>query len=205
MGNLVGYAHLIDAMGLKAIGVRKPALVQPVTRIERINGALAVPQAVAPEAGDFLAHIIFALKHEGVNLSILAQAVPRIEGRLLVEAIDQSPSSGYLRKVCFLWEAYSNRLLDYTEKPRGPGVMLFDPERYITGPSVRNSRWRVDFNGLGTLQYCVTVERTPEVQALLEYDILGRSKEFIASLPKEMMDRAIKLGVPERNRFFICD
>ena len=54
MGNLVGYAHLINAMGLKAIGVKTPALVQPVTRIERINGALAVPQAVAPEAGDFL-------------------------------------------------------------------------------------------------------------------------------------------------------
>lgn len=42
MGNLVGYAHLINAMGLNAIGVKTPALVQPVTRIERINGALAV-------------------------------------------------------------------------------------------------------------------------------------------------------------------
>lgn len=191
MGNMVGYAHLIDAMALKAFGLKNPALVQPVTRIERINGALAVPQAVAPDAGDFLAHIIFALKHEGVNLSILAQALPRIEGRLLVEAIAQSPSSGYLRKICFLWEAYSGLLLDYVDNPRGPGVLLFDPERYITGPSVRNYRWRVDFNGLGTLKYCATVERTPEVQALLEYDILGRSKEFIASLPKEMMDRAI--------------
>ncbi len=191
MGNLVGYAHLTNEMGLKAIEVKKPALVQPVTRIERINGALAVPQTVAPEAGDFLAHIIFALKYEGVNLSILAQALPRIEGRLLVEAITQSPSSGYLRKVCFLWEAYSGRSLDYTDKPRGPGVLLFDPERYITGPSVRNNRWRVDFNGLGTLQYCATVERTPEIQALLEYDILGRSKNFIASLPRGMMDRAI--------------
>ena len=54
MGNLVGYAHLIEAMDLKAIGVKKPALVQPVTRIERINGALAVPQSVAPEPGNFL-------------------------------------------------------------------------------------------------------------------------------------------------------
>ena len=32
-----------NLVGLKAIGVKKPALVQPVTRIERINGALAVP------------------------------------------------------------------------------------------------------------------------------------------------------------------
>jgi hypothetical protein len=137
MGNLVGYAHLINAMSLKAIEVKKPAFVQPVTRIDRINGALAVPQAVAPEAGDFLAHIIFVLKHEGVNLSILAQALPRIESRLLVEAITQSPSSGYLRKVCFLWEAYSGLLLDCTDKPRGPGFLLFDPERYITGLSFK--------------------------------------------------------------------
>jgi hypothetical protein len=74
MGNLEGYAHLIKAMELEVIGVKKPALVQPVTRIEQINGALAVPPAVAPDAGDYLAHIVFALKHEGVNLSILAQA-----------------------------------------------------------------------------------------------------------------------------------
>ena len=58
MGNLVGYAHLINAMGLKAIGVKEPALVQPVTRIERINGALSVLQAVAPEAEDYLAYSI---------------------------------------------------------------------------------------------------------------------------------------------------
>lgn len=78
MGNLVGYAHLIEAMELKAIGLKKLVIVQPVTRIERINGALAIPRSVAPEAEDFLAQIIFALKHEGVNLSVLAQALPRI-------------------------------------------------------------------------------------------------------------------------------
>jgi hypothetical protein len=191
MGNLVSCAHLIAAMELKAIVVKKSARVQPVTHIERINCALAVPPSVAPEAEDFLAHIIFALKYEGVNLSILPQALQRIEDRNLVDAITQSPSRGCLRKVCYLWEAYSDRLLDYTDKPEGPSVLLFDPERYITGPSVRNNRWRVDFNGLGTLQCCATVERTPEVQALLDYDVLGRSKEFIDSLPKQMMDRAI--------------
>lgn len=122
---------------------------------------------------------------------MLAQALPRIKYRILVESITQAPSSGCLRKVCFLWEAYSNQLVDYTQKPQGPGVLLFDPKRYITGPSVRNNRWRVDFNGLGTLQYCATVQRTPEVEGLLEYDILGRSKEVIDSLPKEMMDRAV--------------
>lgn len=42
MVNLVDYVHLINAMDLNAIGVKTPAFVQPVTNIERINGALAV-------------------------------------------------------------------------------------------------------------------------------------------------------------------
>ncbi|WP_460143779.1 Fic family protein [Pseudomonas sp. S2_A02] len=191
MGNRVGYAHLIDALDLKAIEVKRPALIQPVTRLEKIGGALSVPLSVAPAKEDYLAHITFALKHEGVNLAILAQALPRIDGQILVEAITEAPSSAYLRKICFLWEFFTDQHLDYPDNPRGTATFLFDPDNYITGPSVRNSRWRVDFNGLGTLRYCATVERTAEIQTLLDYDILGRSKAFIGSLPKEMMDRAI--------------
>lgn len=56
---------------------------------------------------------------------------------------------------------------------RGGCVPLFDPAHYLTGPAVRNSRWRVDFNGLGSLEYCATVERTPEIEALLAHDTLG--------------------------------
>ncbi|MBX8589736.1 Fic family protein, partial [Pseudomonas cichorii] len=58
-------------------------------------------------------------------------------------------------------------------------------------PGERNSRWRVEFNGIGTLTYCATVERTPEIVAMLEHDILRRAQAFIQSLPSGMMDRAI--------------
>src|SRR5207245_3844116 len=70
-------------------------------------------------------------------------------------------------------------------------VDLFDPERYVTGPDNRNSRWRLNFNGLGSPMYCVTVERSPAVEAGIRSDILGRTKAFIDSLGKEMMDRAL--------------
>jgi hypothetical protein len=44
---------------------------------------------------------------------------------------------------------------------------------------------------LGSLRYCATVERTPAIQKLLDADILRRAQEFMASLPRDMMDRAI--------------
>jgi len=36
------------------------------------------------------------------------------------------------------------------------------------------------------------VERTPELEALLALDVMGRAKSFMAMLPPEMMDRAIQ-------------
>jgi hypothetical protein len=56
---------------------------------------------------------------------------------------------------------------------------------------VRNTRWRVDFNGLGSMRYCATVARTPTLSRLLDSDVLTRAREFIASLPAEMQDRAL--------------
>ncbi|MGW8464166.1 hypothetical protein [Pseudomonas sp. CLCA07] len=52
----MGYAHLIDALDLNAIEVKRPAIIQPVTRLEKIGGALSVPQSVAPAEDDYLAH-----------------------------------------------------------------------------------------------------------------------------------------------------
>jgi Fic/DOC family len=187
----VGYAYLAQILSLKVFPVKRPALIRPVTRIELIGGALSVPLSVAPRDGDLLAHILFALKYEGVNLAVLAQALPHVPDADILAELRKAPSGIYIRKICFLWEAFSGQDLDYADNPKGPATTLFDPERYITGPSVRNKRWRVDFNGLGSLKYCATVERNAEINELLDYDILGRSKTFIASLAPAMMDRAI--------------
>ena len=74
----VGYALLQERLPITAVPVACPALVQPTTRIEKIAHTLAVPPKLAPDADDLLGNVLFALKHEGINLSILAQVLPRI-------------------------------------------------------------------------------------------------------------------------------
>ncbi|MFW9082678.1 Fic family protein [Pseudomonas sp. P2757] len=187
----VGYAYLKDALSLKAFAPKRTAMIKPVTRITLIGDCLAVPQAVAPAQGSTLEHILFALKHEGINLSILAQALETLEAEALIAELAKSPNGVFIRKACFLWESFTGRQLEYSVPVRGSVVALFDPQRYVTGPAIRNSRWRVAFNGLGSLQYCATVERTEELQALLDLDIIDRAQAFMATLPPEMMDRAI--------------
>lgn len=191
MHNHVGYAHLIEALRLCSTPLRRPASIKPVTRLDVIGDCLAVPARLAPAADDLLGHILFAIKNEGINLCLLAQALPQIAADSLLTELAQKPSSAFIRKACFLWEAFTGQQLATELCGRGNAVPLFDPERYVTGPNVRNSRWRIDFNGLGNLYYCASVERTPELQALLQRNILQSANDFIASLPPLMMDRAI--------------
>ena len=186
-----GYSYLIEAMSLSVCPLKRSAVVKPVTRISVIGDALAVPASVAPAEGDFLAHILFALKHEGTHLAVLAQALPRIPAESLLNELAKAPNGIYLRKACFLWEHFTALRLDHKIPVRGAPAPLFDPVRYLTGPAVRNPRWRIDFNGLGSLDYCATVERNETIERLLDFDILGRSAEFVSSLPPGIMDRAI--------------
>lgn len=189
--NAAGYNLLIQQLGLTAVPLRLPAIVQPVTRIEVIGHTLAVPQNIVPAPEDLLGHALFALKHEGINLTVLAQALPRIPAEALEQAYQESPNGQYIRKACYLWEAFTGAQLQQNTPVRVGYIQLFESDRYITMPGERNAKWRVEFNGLGDLTYCATVERTSLIVELLEHNILGRAKGFIESLPPAMMDRAL--------------
>ncbi len=187
----VGYGYLLEVLKLTALPLRCPAQVRPVTRLTRIGSILSVPQAMAPAAGDYLGHVLFAIKHEGINLGVLAQALPEIPAEAFEAALASAPNGIYLRKACFLREAFTGVQIAQPKPVAGKFIPLFDPEHYVTGPAQRNSRWRIEFNGIGNLNYCATVERTAEIEELLGHDILGRARAFIQSLPPIMMDRAI--------------
>ncbi|WP_027328632.1 Fic family protein [Marinimicrobium agarilyticum] len=192
----VGYTYLAQLSDIQAIMPETMAEVRSVTRKEVIGPIMAVPAKLAPGEQDILGHILFGLKHEGVNLSILAQALPKVPEPELRAAFDASPSSQYLRRACYLWEYFSGRVVHrQCEAIRQAYVPLFDPALYVTASTsvrtARNARWRVTFNGLGTLDYCVTVRRTPELQALLNKRLLQKATEFTASLPKAVLNRTL--------------
>jgi Fic family protein len=159
--------------------------------VTRTEEALLVPAHVAPAPDQPLDQMLFALKHEGVNLQILAQALRQISEADMLRRVQASPSSRYVRVLGFLWETFQGRELTGDCAIAGPTVDLFDAKRYLTAPGQRNARWRVNFNGLGSLQYCVTVERTPMIEQLLSLDILGRANTFLEELGEPATDRAL--------------
>lgn len=187
----LGYAFLRETLDLPALAPKRPAQLKPVTRIESTPTFLAIPGHVAPASDEPLQHLLFALKHEGVNMQILATALPLIPSQALVRELNRAPNGRYIRMTCHLWEALTHRKLEGAPAPKGPYVNLFDPRRYITGPAQRDGRWRVNFNGLGTLDYCATVERTAAIEAGIASDVLQRAHAFGQALGPGLMQRTL--------------
>ena len=164
-----------------------------MTRVSPIGGdLLAVPAGVVPQGDDLLDHLLFALKHEPINLQTAVPALQRIPAEAVVAAVEARPAGRYVRLAGWLWELSNQRALPTAAVATGPYVPLFDPASHLTGSSRRDMRWRVDFNGIGTPRYCATVRRTPAIEALLTQDILSRVQEFVASIDPDIIDRAVR-------------
>ena len=188
---VIGYAFVKEKLGLSAFDPAIPARIGSVDRVQLTSEALLIPAKVAPKDSNVLTHVLFALKHEGTNLSLLSQALRKIPAEDMVTAIKKSPSGGYIRIACFLWETFNQQALDNVPPISGSIYNVFDPKKYITCAGKRNPKWRVNFNGLGSLDYCVVVERTPHIESILALNILQSANEFLSHIGPSASDRTI--------------
>jgi hypothetical protein len=109
----------------------------------------------------------------------------------LAAALAATPNGQYVRMLCSAWEHFTGNQVVAQPVITAGYVDLFDGGRYYTGGTNRDSRWRVNFNGLGSWDYCVTVERTPAIKDGLDFDVLGATRDFAASLNRELLDRTL--------------
>jgi hypothetical protein len=191
-GNGIGYEFLASALSSKAFDVARPARVGPVTRVTEQGTALLVPAGVAPQTDDPLQHLFFALKHEGMNMQAAVLALKKIPGVSVAEAFRGAPGSRYARLAGYLWELANGRALEDLPAAIGGYEKVFDEALYLTDRPRRDTRWRVDFNGIGTPEYCMTVRRTPAIEQMLAADILGQVAEFVGSVDQGALDRAVQ-------------
>lgn len=188
----IGYEFLIATLGLRVSGIQLPCQVD-----RRVNSSildatgLRVPANMAIDSDNPVQHLEFALKHQGIQLDIVQAACSRIAPERVQAALQRTPNGKYLRQIGFLYEQFTGSSLVFPALTV-QYVPLFDPACYVTGPSRRNGKFRVDQNGLGTLNFCPTIRRTPELQSLLERDLFADLNAFIEEIggPKNL-DRAL--------------
>ncbi len=189
----IGYAFLKSQLQLPVLEPKVVAeLNTSVTSIIRKGDLLLVPTRYRLASDDLVGHILFALKHEGINLQILSEALRHVSEESLLNSIASKLSGIYQRKLGYLWEFFNGKELPVAVPGNVRYIKLFDEDRYVTGRGIKNAKWRVIFNGLGNLNYCPTVEKTEKIKEALSDNVLQRVQDYLSEIGQVNADRALQ-------------
>ena len=134
----------------------------------------------APDRGTVLGHLEFSIKYDDISLDFLKAIFERLNEKELMTYIAANESGRYTRKIGFLYEWLTKKILPIEIRVSGNYIDLLDEDDYITGKIRKNSRWRINDNLLGTIDFCPIVRKTPALEELLVTDIkaqIGKLKE----------------------------
>lgn len=157
-----------------------------------------LPSRLKVEASPF-DQLKLAIKYQGIRLQYLYVIFKAIDTQHLEAEISKTPTSKSARVIWFLYEWLLDKRLNLADVASGNYVELFDPRYYFTrNTGERCRRTRVVNNALGTRDFCPTVRKTREVQALCDIDVYelayGKMQDFIKAdglINANIVDRCI--------------
>jgi hypothetical protein len=195
----IGYAALIKAFQLDVLRpwVTSYLLERGDRRSQAVGGRREefFPARYLRGSG-WRDHLVFALKHEGINLEVLAALFQRLPRGELETFISKVPTGRYNRLVWFLYEWLTGQRLGIPDLKQGNYVEVLDPglwyalRRDMGAEAVR--RQRIINNLPGTPAYCPMVRRTEVLTAFEAERLDDRAREQLQRFPEEVIYRAIQ-------------
>lgn len=147
-----GYFALITAYELP-VPLPRPVFATGKPYREYKELALNVLSPRHTPAATLEGHLIFALKYEGANPSILKALFQVIEPAQIEAMVRAKPTSAYTRRIWFLYEWLTGRPLELPDQRRGSYVAALDHSLQEVGPSRNSPRHRVRNNLPATLDW----------------------------------------------------
>ncbi|MEA2729074.1 MAG: hypothetical protein QOF70_3549 [Acetobacteraceae bacterium] len=186
----VGYAALAAAYRLEvpapdalfAIGERHTM---------RTEGRWSILTPRYQPADTLVSHLAFALRHEAVDLGLLAALFRRPEAARAITAwVRRQPTGRHPRRAWFLYEWLTNQRLDLPSAPKVAAADVIDPQRQFAIAGSIVSRHRVRDNLPGTPRSCPLVRRSPDLTAMLASDLAEEARAVVRRTAPDLMARA---------------
>lgn len=193
---LLGYSALIDLYGLDCPPPRRLTAIASVHQrtTRRINGVdwLLLPRNARFKVPDHpIEHVGVALKHEDMDLRVLARLFDQDIAGELQGWIGANPAGIYTRRAWFLYEWMTGRQLDVAEPYAVRFVPVLDPNQYIVGRSTRSSRHKVDNNLPGVAGYCPLIRRTERLAPDRITDLAAAARQMVSAADPAILRRAV--------------
>src|SRR5438128_10204385 len=186
----VGYAALIDHYALNLpLPPRLTAIAERHQPTSTKEWQLLSPRH-APD-NTLLGHLEFALKWEGVNLSVLAALFKMVGDGESVKMVQSAPTGAYTRRIWYLYEWLTGRQLDIPDPGKVRAVPIVDLEKqFAMLEGTASPRHKIIDNLPGTRAFCPMVRRTPLLEQFVVKKLDQRALEIVGRTHADVMRRA---------------
>lgn len=189
-GQLAGYAELIAQYDLKApLPPRLTATTERHHPVSTENWQLLTPRH--QPSGTLEDQIEFALKWEGIELSVLAALFKAVPEQEIERIVRSKPTGAYARRLWFLYEWLTARTLDVPDPGKVRAVPVVDQRmQFGLSEGTLVSRYKTINNMPGNASFCPIVRRTEKLEQFGAKQFNRRAREIAGRTHPDTMARA---------------
>jgi len=197
-GLVVGYAAIINGLNLPIPTLNPIALIsnqnkKQITEDWKIFPGQYLPEdnAQLTEIEALYSHLVFALKYEGVNLLVFSFLTKHYSIDKLSELVNIEPTGQYSRKIWFLVEWITAKILYHKEShSKKSYVPLLDDTLQYTVEGIKSPRHLIINNLPGTPDFCPLIRKTQKLETYIASNIAEQKEKYLKDLNKDILQRA---------------
>ena len=199
-GALVGYAALVATYDLQVpLPSRLTAIAERHHPVSTREWQMLTPSHAPDES--LQGHLEFAVKWEGVSLSVLSALFNQIDPEEIARIVHDKPTGAYTRRIWFLYEWLTGERLNVPDARKVKAVTVLDPkQQFATESGPLSRRHRVRNNLPGTRRFCPLVRRTPVLDRYVGMALDKKAREVIGHTHPDVVRRAAAFLLLEDSR-----
>ena len=200
MAEFVGYARIIERhqLTMPALSVISQITTAVHGRRTRHDGQHEIQEfqpSYRPDdslGGD----LQFALRYEGINLTVLALLFDKVGGESVRQLIARQFQSAFSRRIGYLYEWLTGKDLQIEPllvSPKSAYVPVLDESLQFgvdQAKSPRNAKYRVIDNLPGNGAYCPLVRKTGYIGSMVAKSLKDRARQRLAKYDPTLLRRA---------------
>lgn len=192
----IGYAYLINFFALEVLApYKKSYLTTRSVRSKEItqDGEEEYFPLKFMMDDTWQGHLLFAVKHEGINLQIMKAIFGKVGSVDISELVQRKRHSVYLRRIWFFYEFLTGKTLSIPPVKTGNYDYVLPPEQYFVldeAHSSRAKRQRLVNNLPGNANFCPIVRMTQKVKDGIQKNFNIRISDILKKYPSELIYRA---------------
>lgn len=188
----VGLAAVIEELQLRVPLPVVRSTVASGARKTRIDGNAVYEQYPKTYAATSLfENLKFAMRYEPVDVGVLRATFEKIDLETIAEWVRGENTGIYTRRIWYLYELLTGKILDVPDVPPTGYVDLLNPKFQFTGKSVQIRRQRVNDNLLGNRDYCPMIRRTDAIERFIAEELDKEAKKIVEETDPIILARAV--------------